>query len=130
MDKAKILIVENEITIAYCMNLILSCEGFSICGIVKTGEEAVDTALKIKPDLVLMEIRLKGKLDGIMACEQIKKAIDIPVVFVTTCLDEHTIDEAMRTNPSGYITKPFRCAELIHVVEMALGGDKRNGGNR
>jgi two-component system, response regulator PdtaR len=83
MGKAKILIVEDEGTIAEYLKLILSRIGYCIVGVVATGEEAVEIVQKNSPDLVLMDIKLKGNIDGIMACEEIKKSAAIPILYIT-----------------------------------------------
>lgn len=120
MEKAKILIVEDEGSIAKCLMLTLSQVGYSIVDIVASGEEAVDIALQARPDLVLMDIKLSGEIDGITAFEQIRKSADIPVVFVSAYADQVFIDRAMLMKPSGYVVKPFKRATLLHAVETAL----------
>ena len=120
MEKAKILIVEDECTIAKCLKIMLAQVGYCIVDIVASGEEAVAIALQTRPDLVLMDIKLSGKIDGITAFKQIRKSADIPVVFVTAYADKVFIDRAMLMNPSGYVVKPFKSATLLHAVETAL----------
>jgi CheY-like chemotaxis protein len=120
VEKARILIVEDEHVIAKCMKLILCQEGFEVSDVVATGEEAVDVIHKIRPDLVLMDIKLRGKIDGITACQQIKDETDIPVVFVSAYTDTETIARANQKNPHGYITKPFKTERLIRTVKTAL----------
>jgi CheY-like chemotaxis protein len=122
MQKGKILIVEDESTIAKCLMLILSKVGYSILDIVSSGEEAVDIALQTRPDLVLMDIRLSGVIDGITAFEQIRKSTDIPVVFVSAYADKVFIDRTMLLKPNGYVVKPFKSATLLQAVETALDG--------
>lgn len=123
MERVKILIVEDEHTIAKCMQLILSQEGYDVSDVVATGEEAVDIACKTRPDLVLMDIKLRGKIDGITACERIRKATDTPVVFVSAYADTETIARANANTPSGYITKPFKTKRLLGMVKTALAED-------
>jgi len=122
MGKAKILLVEDKKPIADFMRLLLAQEGYCVSGVIATGEEAIDVALETHPDLILMNIKLKGKIDGIKACEQIRLTTDIPVVFVSAFTDEETMAEAMQHKPSGYLTKPFRTKWLIREIEMALAG--------
>ena len=122
MGVARILIVEDDFETADYLNLLLSRHGYCVTKIVETGEDAVYAALNSRPDLVLMDIMLRGKIDGIRACDQIKKAANIPVLFVTAYADKCTIEAAMQTNPHGCIFKPFKCAQLINEVEMALAG--------
>ncbi len=120
MGHANILIVEDDMNAARLVQAVLTQNGYRVSGIVASGEEAVDVALKTGSDLVLMNIRLKGEIDGIMACEQIRKYSDVPVIFVSGYTDADTVARAMRNRPSGYLTKPFRGQELIEKVENAL----------
>ena len=120
MDIPRILIVEDESTIAILMKEMLSNAGYCVTDIIATGIEAVETAIKTAPDLILMDIKLKGMLEGIIAYEQIKKSVDIPVIFVSAYADEDIIARATQCKPSGYIVKPFKCAQLIKEVEKAL----------
>src|SRR6266567_1784052 len=120
IDIPRILIVEDNKTIADCMKIMLSQAGYCVADIVASGEEAVDIARKTLPDLILMDIKLWGELDGITAYEQIKKTIDIPVVFVSAYADEDVIARAMQSKPSGYIVKPFKAVQLIGEVEKSL----------
>jgi CheY-like chemotaxis protein len=120
MDKAKILIVEDEKSIAKIMKLMLSQNGYSVCDVVANGEEAVDIALRTRPDLILMDIKLQGSIDGIMACDEIKKLANIPLIYVTAYADQDTYAKAMATYPSAFIVKPFRGKELIEEIELAL----------
>ena len=120
MEKVKILIVEDEYTIAKCLELILSKVGYCIVDIVASGEEAVDIAMQTRPDLVLMDIKLRGEMDGITAFRQIRNSAEIPVVFVSAYADKAFIDRAILLNPSGYVVKPFKYATLLQAVETAL----------
>jgi CheY-like chemotaxis protein len=120
MSSPRILIVENESAIAIIIKEMLSNEGYCNTDIVATGKEAVTLALKARPDLILMDIKLSGKLDGIKAYEQIKNSVDIPVIFVSGFADEDVIVRASQSNPSGYIVKPFNSTQLIKEVEKAL----------
>jgi CheY-like chemotaxis protein len=87
---------------------------------VNTGEEAIPKAEELSPDLVLMDIKLKGKMNGIEAAKEIRSKIDIPVVFLTAYADEYTFRQAQSTDPFGYIVKPFNERELRIVIEIAL----------
>ena len=127
MDKAKILIVEDEKSIAKVMKLMLYQVGYCICDVVETGEEAVDIALEKRPDLILMDIKLQGSIDGIMACNEIKKLADIPLIYVTAYADQDTYAKAMATYPNAFIVKPFRGKELIEKIELALSSNNQLG---
>lgn len=119
-EAARILIVEDEEEIAQLIKIILVNHGLVVSDMVATGEEAVATALGTHPDLVLMDIKLRGKMDGIAAAEEIRKSADIPILFVSAY--SHTISRAITTKPSGYLKKPFTREGLIRKVEMALAG--------
>ena len=120
MKKARILIVEDDAATAKLIKLLLTKRGHTVCGIVSSGEKAIDITFKTRPDLVLMDIKLAGKTDGIIAFEQIKKVAYVSVVFVSAHTDKETIDRAIQCKPSGYIVKPFKGEELLRKVESAL----------
>ena len=123
-DPPKILIVEDERSIADLMKIMLLRCGYCVNGVVASVKEAVEIAIHTRPDLILMDIKLSGEMDGIIAYEQIKKSVDIPAVFVSAFTDEDIIARAQQTNPSGYIVKPFKIEQLITGVEKALAGRK------
>ena len=98
----------------------LEAMGYSVPAEVSSGEEAVEAASQLHLDVVLMDIGLSGEMDGIDAAAQIRGQFDVPVVYVTAYVDEATLARAKRTEPSGYLLKPFNDAELQAVVEMAV----------
>lgn len=120
MAKAKILVVEDEVIISKDIQQSLKQLGYEVCGSANTGELAIELAEELSPDLILMDIVLKGKLSGVEAVEEIKKSMDIPVIFLTAYADENTLDRAKKTEPSGYITKPFKESDLKITIEIAL----------
>lgn len=120
MSSGRLLVVEDEGIIANMLVLQLQRFGYEIVGTAPTGEEAVATALAKKPDLVLMDIRLAGRMDGIEAAEEIHKTLDVPVIFLTAYSDDATLQRAKVTSPFGYIMKPFNERELLAAVEIAL----------
>lgn len=121
MKKPKILIVEDVGMIANFMGLVLSRHGYHVSDVVASGEDAVDTALKTSPDLVLMDIKIDGMIDGITAAEMIRARSDIPIVYVTAFTDNDVIARAMTTEPAAYLFKPFKSNDLISTVRRALG---------
>ena len=125
MEKAKILIVEDDKSNAELMKLLMSQNGYGICDVVATGEDAVDVAQKNCPDLILMDISLQGSIDGITACEIIRKTNYIPLIYVTAYTDIDICAKAMETRPSGFIVKPFTNKQLIEQVERVLLGSKQ-----
>ena len=115
-----ILIVEDESVVALDMQNRLRVLGYSTVGIASRGEMAIQLAQQRRPDLVLMDIRLKGEMDGIEAARQIRALCDIPVVYLTAFADEETLQRAKITGPFGYLIKPFEERELHATIEMAL----------
>lgn len=120
MTKSKILIVEDELIIALDMKKRLEDFGYSVPFIVASGEKAIEKVEEICPDLVLMDIMLKGDMDGIQAAEQIHARFDIPVVYLTAYADDNTLQRAKITEPFGYILKPFEEKELFTIIGIAL----------
>jgi len=120
MSKAKILIVEDQGIVAKDIENSLKKLGYSISGSVPSGEKAIKSVKELKPDLVLMDILLKGDMDGIQAAKTINESHNVPVIFLTANADEKTISEAKIAEPYGYIVKPFREKELQTIIEMAI----------
>lgn len=121
MDKQiKLLIVEDEGIVALDLQERLEYLGYEVCGIADTAKNALKLAAKYSPDLVLMDIVLKGERDGISAAKQIYDLFEIPVVFLTAYADEKTLARAKLSNPHGYIVKPFNGQMLHSNIEMAL----------
>ena len=116
----RILIVEDERLISLDLSRRLPKLGSEVCAIVPTGEEAVAKAAELEPDLVLMDICLKGEMDGIQAAEIIKRDNDRPVVFLSANSDEATLNRAKLSRPSSYLLKPFKERELQIGIDMAL----------
>ncbi len=120
MKKARILIVEDEAIIAMEIENQLQSLGYIVTSIVDTGEKAIKKAEEDKPDIILMDIRIKGEMDGIEAAEEIRNRFGIPVIFSTAYLDEERIERAKITMPFGYVLKPVQERDLKVTIEMAL----------
>ena len=120
MAKAKILVVEDERIVANDLRMRLEKLDYSVPGIASSGEEAIQLAGEHRPDLVMMDITLKGEIDGVEAADSIHHQFGIPVVYLTAHADEFTLQRAKLTSPLGYILKPFEERELHATVEMAL----------
>lgn len=120
MARQRILVVEDETVIAKNLEKLLKGMGYGVIGISSTGEDAVKIALDKHPDLILMDIRLEGKMDGVEAAVQIRKHVDIPVIYVTAFADKTTLQRAKETQPYGYLHKPFKKGDLQSAIEMAL----------
>ena len=120
MSSVKILVVEDEKISAMAIRKMLSDLGYTVTGIAISGEEAIGKACEIKPDLVLMDIKLEGLLDGIETAETLTGLYNIPVVYITAYEDEQIFQRAKLTAPFGYMIKPFD-ERLLHInIEIAI----------
>lgn len=115
-----ILIVEDERLVAMDIRNTLQRLGYQVVGIATSGQQALDQIAQQQPDLVLMDIRLRGSLDGIQTVEQFQTRFDIPVVYLTAYADDTTLERARRTGPYGYIMKPFDEQALRITIDIAL----------
>ncbi len=120
MAKLKILIVEDENIVAKDIQNTLVSLGYNVQAIVPTGEKAIKEIEQARPDLVLMDIMLKGKMSGIDAANQIREDYNLPVIFLTAYTDDSTVGRAKVSEPYGYIIKPFKEKELQTTIEMAV----------
>ncbi|MCK4263781.1 MAG: response regulator, partial [Candidatus Aminicenantes bacterium] len=120
MNKKQILIVEDERIVASDIRQSLLRLGYAVPAIISFAEEAIIKAEEIHPDLVMMDIVLKGKMDGIEAAAAIQSRFNIPVVYLTAHTDNNTLERAKRTEPFGYIHKPFEERELFTTIEIAI----------
>ncbi|MFH1942838.1 MAG: PAS domain S-box protein, partial [bacterium] len=120
----KILVVEDERIVAMEVCELLRSMGYEVIATVPSGEEAILEVERVRPDLVLMDIQLKGAIDGIGAAEQIRSCSDIPVIYMTAYADQNTLQRAKITDPFGYLLKPFNEKELHTTIEMALNKSK------
>jgi PAS domain S-box-containing protein len=120
MEKARILIVEDEAITAMEIENQLQGLGYEVTSVVDTGKKAIAKAEKDKPDLILMDIRIKGEMDGIDTAEIIRNRFGIPVIFSTAYLDEERIERVKIAMPFGYILKPIQERDLKISLEMAL----------
>lgn len=120
MVKTKILVVEDESIIAMDIKISLQGLGYDVIATVPSGELAIEKVEGDKPDLILMDINLKGEMDGIETAEQMRSRFRVPVVFLTAFADEKTLGRAKITGPFGYITKPFEEIDLRVAIEIGL----------
>ena len=114
------LIVEDETLIAEELRERLSRLGFSVIAVVDTAEEGIAIATRECPDLVLMDIRLKGEKDGVQATKEIHDQVDVPIVYLTAYSDQLTVDRVKETEHDAYILKPFQRRELESTIEVAM----------
>ncbi len=116
----RINIVEDSVIVAEDIRVSLETQGYSVTSISATFAEAVAQARLHRPDLVLMDIYLHRGDSGVAAAEEIRRALNIPVVFLTAYSDEHTLEKVKHSDPYGYLIKPFEARELRTTIEMAL----------
>lgn len=120
MSPSEILIVEDESIVALDLEARLVRMGYQVVGIAFSGEEAIRLAAQNRPTLVLMDIRLRGGMDGVETAAQIRARYGIPVAYLTAYADEPTLQRAKVTEPLGYLVKPFEERDLRSTIEMAL----------
>ena len=120
MPSKKIMVVEDQMLISESIQHSLQKLGYDIAGHASTGEQAVELARRTRPDLVLMDINLPGKLDGIEAAREIRGELSIPVIYLTGYTDPATVRRAQIAAPYGYIVKPFAERELEITLSIAL----------
>ena len=120
MEKYRIFIVEDETIVANDLKEMLINLGYTVVGAARSGEIALEKVGKTNPDLVLMDIHLSGKMDGIQAAEEIHKTSTIPIIYFTAYADKELLDRAKLTDPYGYIIKPYHERELQSAIEVAL----------
>jgi PAS domain S-box-containing protein len=120
MEKTRVMVVEDESIVAMDIKMSLQNMGYDVPAIVSSGNNAIEQARKIRPDLVLMDIVLRGTLNGIDAAGRIRSHLNIPVIYLTAYADEKILEQAKITEPAGYIIKPFHDKELHSIIKMAL----------
>jgi diguanylate cyclase (GGDEF)-like protein len=116
-----VLVVEDEFLIARDIRRALLHFGYDVFPAAATGADALEAAARLRPDVVLMDIRLRGSMDGIQTAARLQEAHHVPVVYLTAHSDTETLARAKATGPYGYVVKPFRDAELCATIEVALG---------
>ena len=124
---AKILIVEDEMIIGANISLQLSKLGHEVTGIVSRGEEAISHVRHSPPDIVLMDIQLKGAIDGIETVNRMHREIKMPIIYLTASTDEENFERAKTTNPYAFISKPFKKLDLQHAIDLTLAKLRKNG---
>lgn len=118
MEKTRILIVEDDMIIAANIGLQLSNLGYEVTGIETKAEAAIHHALENKPDLIIMDINLKGQSNGIDAAKAIRKYLDIPLIYLTANVDDSTFEKAKETHPYAFIAKPFTNLNLERTIAL------------
>ena len=120
MAKINVLVVEDESIVSKDIQHSLKKLGYNVVGSSATAEKAIELAISERPDIILMDIMLKGEMNGIEAADEIRKTCAIPIIFLTAYADESTLSKAKITEPFGYILKPFKEIDLHTTIEMAI----------
>jgi PAS domain S-box-containing protein len=126
MEQATILVVEDETIVARDIQCSLQRLGYHVPSTATSGEEAIRKAGELKPDLVIMDIVLKGRMDGVETAQRLQHQFDVPIVYLTAYADHQTLDRVKTTTPAGYMLKPFQPTELRTTIELALHRSRSN----
>ncbi len=119
-ETIRVLVVEDETIIAMDLQGILKQFGYEVCRVVSSGEESIRTAKRYRPDVVLMDIKLRGSMNGITAAKHIRSDLEIPVIYLTAYSDPYTMNSVNASEPEGYIYKPFEERQLRKALKKAL----------
>lgn len=120
MENIKILVVEDENIVALDIKNKLKSLGFMVLPVISSGEEAIEKAYEYRPDLILMDIMLRGKIDGIDAAKKIWKTLEIPIIYLTANTNIEILERAKQIGHCSYIIKPFHEKELENTIKMLL----------
>ena len=116
----RILVVEDDPNVCTVLTARLESLGYEICGTAESGFEAISGVYRHHPDLVTMDILLKGEMNGIQAAAKIAEQSDVPIIFMTCLSDQQIFERALQTHPYGYIIKPYEINELRSAIEIAM----------
>jgi DNA-binding LytR/AlgR family response regulator len=116
----KILVVEDEMIIGAKISMLLTNLGYEVTGILPRGEDAIQHVIENRPDIILLDINLKGRLDGIETAKEIQKIADIPIIYLTANADDATFNRAKPTHPAAFISKPFKQLDLQRAIELTI----------
>ena len=120
MSQKKILITEDEVIIADDLKYLLEKYGYEVPAIAVNGQQAIEFAKQYQPDLILMDIVLSKGIDGIETASELKKIMDVPIIFITAYTDDYVFKKAITADPYGYLIKPYNERELTIIIEMAF----------
>ncbi len=115
--KKRVLIVEDDTITAMMLQRSLNVMGYHVCDPVSTGLEAIRAAQEEKPDIIFMDVRIAGDINGVQAAEKIRETQDIPIAFMTGCFSDETEDLTRNIRPVGVITKPLEIGELRRLID-------------
>ena len=119
-EKTRILVVEDERNVAEVLKARLESFGYEVCRIVSSGTDALTAAAEMAPDVIMMDIKIRGPMDGIETARLIRQRHEIPVIYLTAYSDDRLLQRAKATEPLAYILKPYDGAELRSAIEIAL----------
>ena len=120
MDVAKVMIVEDDVIVAEDLSRALRASGYDVAGYAVSGDEALDLARTVTPDLILMDVFLSDGYDGITVARTITDWMDVPIVFITACSTEKMVEAAVGAGAAGYIVKPFQFRQVTAAIKVAL----------
>jgi len=120
MKQAQVMIVEDEALVGLDIKYNLTNYGYNVIGISSSGKEAISLAIKEKPEIILMDIRLNGGMDGIETATYLWKRLSVPIIYLTAYSEDNTLLEALKASPYGYLLKPFVPRELHASIQIAL----------
>lgn len=129
-SKYKVLIVEDDMLLSLVEERLLTRMGYDVVGKAIAGEEAVEKALRLKPDVILMDISLKGEMDGVQAMEEIRKISEVPVIYLSGNSDKFNYERAKKTNFVEYLVKPITGDDLVKPLNKAFSQDTKKKLNR
>lgn len=130
MTKGKLLIVEDDFVVAASLQAELSEMGYQVIGLAPSSKGAIEHVRAERPELVLMDIKLQGGIDGIETAKKLRMEYDIPSVFLTAFAENGILERAKQSEPYGYLVKPYEQKELKATIEMALNKAKTDRGIR
>ncbi|MCO4821400.1 MAG: LytTR family transcriptional regulator DNA-binding domain-containing protein [Flavobacteriaceae bacterium] len=119
-EQITILIVEDEMLIGANISLQLQQLGYAVLGLIPRGEEALELIKSTQPDIILLDINLKGELDGIETAHIMQKSYDIPIIYLTANVDQINFNRAKSTHPYAYISKPYKKLDLQRAIELTV----------
>jgi CheY-like chemotaxis protein len=119
-DKIRILLVEDVANVATVLKARLESYGYEICDVANTGQLAIDLAIRHQPDIILMDIILEGDMNGIEAAGKIRQKHNAPIIYLSCLNDQKVFEQAIETNPYGYILKPYDSEVLKFGIENAI----------
>lgn len=116
----KTVVIEDEAVIAETLRMMLEDMGYVVPDPAMTPEDGIETVMREQPDIILMDVNLNAQIDGIQLAAEIKKMVDVPIVFITSYADQMTIERAKIVSPAGYLVKPFTAQDIFAAIEIAM----------